>query len=368
VTPSPPRRGPGRGQPPGFAARFRGAGDALIGSSRTRSPLSRLWPPLLLLGALLVYGMLGYVIIEHYPVLDALFMTVITVSTVGYEEVHRLDAAGQVFTISVIVLGVGDFLYSFGILVELLSSGEWQEQRRAHVEERRLHGLRDHVVVCGYGRTGRQAVRELEQAHQPFVVVEWNPQGLENVEADRVLHVLGDASDDAVLERAGIRRARALISAVDSDERNVYIVLTARALSPDLYIVARSSYPDSLDKLRRAGADRVVSPYSLSGRRMAALATQPAVVDTLDLLVGGAEGDIQVEELEAGEHIPPALDAAQLRRSGAVLLALRAGDGRLEVGPGDDTPVHPHDIVVAMGSRDQLTALAAALRPATPRS
>ena len=319
--------------------------------------------------ALLVYGTAGYMLLEGYGFLDALFMTVITVSTVGFEEVRRLDAAGEAFTISVIAFGVIDFLYTFGVLVELLSSGEWQRHRRARRVQRRLDDLRDHVIVCGYGRTGRQAVFELTQSQQSFVVIEWNPDGLASVEQDRVLNVLGDASNDEVLERAGIRRARALISAVDSDERNVYIVLTARTLRPDLYIVARSSHPDSAEKLRRAGADRVVSPYTLSGRRMAALAMQPAVVDTFDLLVGGADTSMRVEELVVGAVGGKGRTAAELRREldRRNQVALRSGDGALRVGPGDEETLRPDDIVVAMGTRDQLTALAATLGPGPAR-
>jgi voltage-gated potassium channel len=332
-----------------------------------RGPGRRLILALVGLLVLLAYGTAGYVLIERWSFLDALFMTVITVSTVGYEEVHRLNAAGEVFTISVIAFGVIGFLYTFGVLVELLSSGYWEHHRRARRVQRRLDDLRDHVIVCGYGRTGRQAGIELAQSQQPFVVIEWNPDGLASVEQDRVLHVLGDASSDEVLGRAGIRRARALISAVDSDERNVYIVLTARSLRPDLYIVARSSHPDSADKLRRAGADRVVSPYTLSGRRMAALAMQPAVVDTFDLLVGGADISMRVEELVVGADGGKGRTAADLRRSGAVLLALRSGDGALRVGPGDDEILRPDDIVVAMGTRDQLITLAATLGPGPAR-
>jgi voltage-gated potassium channel len=332
-----------------------------------RGPGRRLILALVGLLVLLAYGTAGYVLIERWSFLDALFMTVITVSTVGYEEVHRLNAAGEVFTISVIAFGVIGFLYTFGVLVELLSSGYWEHHRRARRVQRRLDDLRDHVIVCGYGRTGRQAGIELAQSQQPFVVIEWNPDGLASVEQDRVLHVLGDASSDEVLGRAGIRRARALISAVDSDERNVYIVLTARSLRPDLYIVARSSHPDSADKLRRAGADRVVSPYTLSGRRMAALAMQPAVVDTFDLLVGGADISMRVEELVVGADRGKGRTAADLRRSGAVLLALRSGDGALRVGPGDDEILRPDDIVVAMGTRDQLITLAATLGPGPAR-
>ena len=332
-----------------------------------RGPGRRLILALVGLLVLLAYGTAGYVLIERWSFLDALFMTVITVSTVGYEEVHRLNAAGEVFTISVIAFGVIGFLYTFGVLVELLSSGYWEHHRRARRVQRRLDDLRDHVIVCGYGRTGRQAGIELAQSQQPCGVIEWNPDGLASVEQDRVLHVLGDASSDEVLGRAGIRRARALISAVDSDERNVYIVLTARSLRPDLYIVARSSHPDSADKLRRAGADRVVSPYTLSGRRMAALAMQPAVVDTFDLLVGGADISMRVEELVVGADGGKGRTAADLRRSGAVLLALRSGDGALRVGPGDDEILRPDDIVVAMGTRDQLITLAATLGPGPAR-
>ena len=315
---------------------------------------------------LLAYGTAGYMLIERYSFLDALFMTVITVSTVGFEEVHQLNAQGEIFTMTVIALGVIGFLYTFGVLVELLSGGQWQRHRRGRRMQRQLDDLHDHVIVCGYGRTGRNAVRELADDQQPFVVVEWNAQGLENVEHDQVLNIVGDASSDEVLQRAGIGRARALISAVDSDERNVYIVLTARALNPDLYIVARSSYPDSADKLRRAGANRVVSPYQLSGRRMAALAIQPAVVDTFDVLIRGADASVQVEELEVGDHPDRELTAALLRRSGAVLLAFRSSDGTLRVGPGDEVQLHRDDIVVAMGTREQLTSLAVTLAPSAP--
>jgi voltage-gated potassium channel len=302
-------------------------------------------------------------VIEGFGFLDAVFMTVISVTTVGYEEVHPLDAAGQVFTITVIVFGVIGFLYTFGVLVELLSSGDWQRHRRQRRMESRLRALRDHVIVCGYGRTGRQVVRELSQSAAPYVVVEWNPDGLANVEQDQVLHIVGDAASDEVLHHAGVDRARALVSAVDSDERNVYIVLTARSLNPSLYIVARSSYPESFEKLRRAGADRVVSPYTLSGQRMAALALQPAVVDTFDILAEGTDTPMRVEELVVSGHAPEGLTAGTLRSSGAVLLALRSSDGALRVGPGDAEVLRPDDIVVAIGTREQLAVLATSLRP-----
>jgi voltage-gated potassium channel len=327
-----------------------------------RHPFTLLWRPLVVLAVVLLYGTAGFMAIGGWSVIEALFMTVISITTVGYEEVHPLDARGEAFAISLIVFGVAGFLYTFGVIVEVIGSGRWQEYRRFRRMQDQLSKLRDHVIVCGYGRTGKQVVAELEQGGHSYVVVEMNPQPFSEVERDRRLNVHGDAASDEVLQQAGIDRARALVSAVDSDERNVYIVLTARSINPGLFIVARSSYPDSMAKLRRAGADRVVSPYTLSGRRMAALALQPAVVDTIDIVMGGDRGGMSIEELMVPSGAA-GLTAGVLRRSGAALLAVRSPAGALSVGPSDDQPLQPDDLIVAMGTRSQLDALADALRP-----
>ena len=330
-----------------------------------RHPLAALTRPLVVLAAVLTYGTVGYTWLEGWTPLEALFMTVISITTVGYEEVHPLGSKGEAFTITLIVFGVVGFLYTFGVIVEVLASGRWQEYRRYRRMDERLAKLRDHVIVCGYGRTGKQVVVELELGRHAYVVVEMNPQPLSEVVRDRRLHVQGDAASDDILAHAGIDRARALVSAVDSDERNVYIVLTARSINPRLFIVARSSYPDSQPKLIRAGADRVVSPYTLSGHRMAALALQPAVMDTIDMVLGGGERGMAIEELVVPTGAGPAT-AASLRRSGATLLAVRSPQGALSVGPEDGHEVRAADLIVAMGTRTQLDALAEALRPVAP--
>ena len=333
----------------------------MIAGGPASRPVRGMVIALCLIGAVLVYGVVGYVVIERYSFLDAVFMTVITITTVGYEEVHHLDAAGQVFTITLIAFGVVSFLYTFGVVVEQLSSGHWSSNRRARRMDAQLRALRDHVIVCGYGRTGKQVVKEMEQSAHPYVVVEMNPAPLEEVRRDERLCVVGDAANDEVLQLAGIDRAHALISAVDSDERNVYIVLTARSLSPQLFIVARSSYPDSVPKLHRAGANRVVSPYTTSGHRMAALALQPVVVDVIDIVLTEG-GPMAVEELV----VPPGVDglhAAELRRSGASLLAVQTAGGSLSVGPDDGQALAQGDLIVAMGTPQQLGALASALLP-----
>lgn len=225
--------------------------------------------------------------------------------------------------------------------------------------DRRLDQLRDHVIICGYGRTGRRVATEVRAKNVPYVVVEMNPKPLENVRAAGEPLLVGDAASDEVLERAGIARARSLVSAVDSDERNVYIVLTARSLNPSLFIVARSSFPDSVAKLERAGANRVVSPYTTSGIRMAALALQPAVVDVLDIVSGGTT--TTVEELVVPQGVTAT--ASDLRRSGAALLAIRARDGTVHVNPKDTQRLQADDVVVAMGTHEQVDALASTLRP-----
>jgi len=333
---------------------------------RYPNPLRQILIVLLAFLAVVVYGTIGYASIEHYAVLDAVFMTVITITTVGFEEVHHLDGPGQIFTITVIILGVGGFLYTFGIIVELLSGDRWQAFRRIRSMEAQLHALQDHVIVCGYGRTGKKVVAELKQHHVPYVVVEMNPDPLQDVRHDGEPHVQGDAANDDVLQFARLDRARALVSAVDSDERNVYIVLTARSLSPRLFIVARSSYPDSVPKLERAGADRVVSPYTASGLRMAALAMRPAVVDVLDIVTQRGT-HMSIEELIVSSDLR-AITAGELRRSGAMLLAVRSRDGAISVGPGETFELRPEDILVAMGTRDQLDSLADALRPEDART
>ena len=331
-----------------------------MGVQRPRRAFRGLIFVLIALIAVFVYGTIGYILIEHYTVLEAAFTTITVITTVGL-QVHPLDGPGEIFTITLVVFGVSGFLYTFGVIVEALGSGRWRQYWRARHLEQQLERLRDHIIVCGYGRTGKRVVGEIREKGIPYVVIEMNPDPLADVRHRREPHVVGDAANDEVLHEARIERARALVSAVDSDERNVYIVLTARSLNPGIFIVARSSYPDSVAKLERAGANRVVSPYTTSGIRMAALAMQPAVVDVLDIVAGGTTTTI--EELVVPADAGDRLTAATLRRSGATLLAVRSAEGALQVGPPDSHGLRADDVVVAMGTREQLDGLADSLRP-----
>ncbi len=243
------------------------------------NPFARFRLPGVMLAVILLFGTLGYTFIEKWSWLDAMFMTVITISTVGYGEVHPLDTAGKVFTSVLILAGVGTMLYAFGVFAETLSEGHFLEFRRVRRLERKVSGLRNHFIVCGYGRTGTQVVGELEAQRQPYVVVDNNADAIERLRSEDRLHIEADAASEAVLEAAGIQHARALISAVDSDERSVYITLIARALNPKLWIVARASQPASIRRLELAGANQAVSPYLMAGHRMAEMALDPSLKD-----------------------------------------------------------------------------------------
>src|SRR5436309_13052291 len=217
------------------------------------------------------------------------------------------------FSTGLIVVGVATMLYGFGVFAETLADNSFGRYRRARQLERDLDRLRDHYIICGYGRIGTQIVAEFEHHKIPYVVIDQTEEALERIRAERRLHIEGDASKEEILRQAGIERARGLVSAVDSDERAVYIVLAARALNPDLYIVARAGRPESIRRLELAGATRTISPYLMAGHRMAELAIRPAMVDVLDTLHHGEAG-IGVEEMvvsPATAAIGKTLDASR---------------------------------------------------------
>jgi voltage-gated potassium channel len=224
-------------------------------------------------------------------------------------------------------------LYTLGILAETLIEGHLGRYARMRRMERRIAGLNDHFIVCGYGRMGTRVAQEFVQQDTPFVIVESNPEPLERLRTTALLYLEGDAASDDTLLKAGILRAKGLVTAVDSDERNVFITLTARSLNPALLIVARSSYQDSTEKLRRAGANQVVSPYLMGAHRMAALATRPVAVDVLDTVLHGENIDLVIEELLV------------LKRS-----------GQLRINPPEGQVLESDDLLVAIGTRHQMSA------------
>ena len=304
------------------------------------------------LAVLLGVGVAGYMLIEGAAFLDALFMTVTTLSTVGYREIVPLGRAGQVFTIVLIVCGLGVVFYSASLIAGDVIEGRLQLLLGRRRVSRQIERLSDHYVVCGYGRMGRIVCKELAAKPVPFVVVERAPDALANLEGDQHLYVAGDATEDDALIAAGIQRARGLVSALSNDADNVYTVLTARQLNPALLIVARAEDERSERKLLQAGATRVVSPYVIGGSRMAGALLRPAVLDIIDLATHYRSMELKIEELQ----VPPdglgadgTLRDVVLREQGLIVIAVKKADGEMLFHPELDVHVAAGDRLVVMG-------------------
>ena len=314
------------------------------------------------LGTIIVAGVLGYMVFEGWSLTDALYMTVITLTTVGYREVRPLDVTGQLWTIFLLITGVGTLFYAAVSSVELVVEGAMRGYLGRRRMEAAINKLQGHYILCGYGRVGRQVAREFASDGVPFVIVEQAPGIADECAEEGYLVVVGEASDDDVLEEAGVRRASGLVAAVDSDADNVFVVLSARKLNPKLHIAARASSDESAAKLEIAGADRTLSPYAVGGRRLASLATQPLVVDFLDIVTRGQEGiEFRLEEFRIPEDSSIADHTiGELRigeRTGAMILAVRSGEGRFDTTPSANDHLRAGDTLIVLGTREQITRL-----------
>ncbi len=318
------------------------------------------------LAALLVLGSLGYVIIEGWSFFDALFMTVTTLSTVGYGEVHPLDRAGQAYTMVLILAGVGVMLYIVGALAKVVVEGEIQEALGKRKIRRRVQKLKDHYIICGYGRLGKIIARQLSHAGIPLVVVESDPEVIAKVEAQGYSLVAGDATREEVLLEAGLERAKGLVAVLHSDAGNVYITLTARSLNPRLFIVARGEEPGSQQKLLRAGADKVESPYEMGGRKMAHTILRPTVTTLMELAM--QEGvEWSMEEIAVSERSPlvgvPLIDTGIRKDLNVIVVAMKRGDGSLLFNPTPQTVLQGGDTLIMVGMRHNLERLEEMMGP-----
>ncbi len=320
----------------------------------------RLGGPLLALVMTLATGTLGYVLIEGWSVEDAFYMAVTTLATVGYGEIHPLSRVGRIFTSGLILLGVGAIFYAFSSVTGFVFEGQLTQRWERRRMERRVGQVGDHFILCGYGRMGRQIARDLLREGVGFVVTDVNQASLDVAANDGLLVVYGNATEDDVLRRAGIERARGLITAVANDSDNIFVTLSARALRPDLPIVARANYDDAVHKLRRAGATQVVSPYSMAGQQMALLAVRPSTVDFVETLLRGAGGDLLLEDVRiapASPLVERSIGEARRRfAAGATLLAIQR-DGQMLAPPPEDLTVRAGDVIAAVGTGSQLRTL-----------
>ena len=325
-------------------------------------PLRRLRFGLAALGLATLVGTAGYVVLG-FPLLDAIYQTITTVATVGYREVRPLTGAGKVFTMVLIVFGVGTALYTFSVLLESLVEGEFGDAMQRRRMQKEISRMRDHVIICGWGRVGKALARYITGAGEQVVVVERDAERLVGMAYP---FVQGDATDDDVLREAGIERARVLAAAVNTDADNLYVTISGRALRPDLFIIARARLDTSESKLLHAGANRVINPQDLGGARMAAFALQPHVTEFLDVVMHDGSLEFRLEELEvpAGSALAGcSLREAHIRdRTGALVLALRDREGEFVTNPVPETVIEPGHILIAIGTSAQLSALADAAR------
>lgn len=316
---------------------------------------------LLMVLAVLVSGTMGYVLIEGWPAWDAFYMTVITITTVGYREVQPMSRAGEFFTVLLLLGGVGTAFYAVTLIASMIVEGGLHRGFEHRRFTRMLHDISDHFILCGFGRIGSIVAEELSRQQVPFVVVERDPDRVQAVLSRGWLGVEADASQEEVLERVGIHRARGLIAAVGTDAENVYTVLTSRVMRPDLFIIARVENDDAERKLRRAGADRVISPYMIGATHMAQTALRPAVVDFVHLATSSAHLDLSMEQVRITPGSPlvgRSLVEANIRQKfGVIVVAIRRMEGAMEFNPPPEASLRAGDELVVLGRPEQVKAL-----------
>jgi len=315
---------------------------------------------IVLIMGVILFGTIGYSAIENWNLFDSLYMTVITLTTVGYNEVHGLSQPGRIFTIVLILAGVGTMLYSLGVGAKVLLEGELREILGRRKLSKKIEELRNHYIICGFGRMGRIICREMIQYKAPFIVIEKEQNVFALIDKD-ILAIHGDSTQDAVLKEAGIERAKGLISVLSTDADNLYVVLSARGMHPRLRIVARASDEGVEQKLFRAGADNVVSPYFIGGLRIAHSILKPAVVDFIEFATRSGNIELQMEEIKVKEtsHIlNKALDECGIRKElGIIIVAIKREAGEMEFNPRSTSIIRKGDTLVAMGETKQLKAL-----------
>jgi voltage-gated potassium channel len=330
-------------------------GEGMMGAV---NPFRRVRIGLVALVLVLLGGTVGYLLFG-FDLIDALYQTVITVTTVGFNSPHPLNAGSKGFTIALILLGVGTALYTFSTVLEVLIEGHMRELVRRRRMDRDIARMDNHVIVCGLGRVGREVARFLNSTGRDVVVIDRDPTRLDTVPYPSI-H--GDVTDDEVLHQAGIGRAATLVAALDTDADNLYVTLAAKSIQPDLQIIARARNESSEAKLLRAGANRVVNPQQLGGDRMAAFVTQPHVVDFIDVVMHDGTLKFRLEEQTVSGVSPLAgstLGLAEIHsRTGALVLAIRRADGSFLTNPSASEAIKAGDVLISVGTAEQLGALA----------
>jgi voltage-gated potassium channel len=323
------------------------------------NPMRRLLWSICALVLIIIIGVIGYEVIEGWTFFDALYMTVTTITTVGFMEIHPLSFAGRIFTIFLIIGGVGGALYILTTIMQYILEGQFGITMGRRRMKTKIAKLKRHFILCGYGRVGQEIAQAFSEEGTPFVIIDKDEQRAAKAESDGFLCLHADATSDEVLQEAGIERARGLVSAVGDDTDSTYITLSARGLRPDLFIAARYTSSEAERKLHRAGADRVISPHAIGGRRMAMLALRPAVVDFIDTVTYRPGGELQLENVDVSDRSAiVGLTMEQTRsRMGVTVLAIRKKSGKLLANPPAEETIEDGDRLIVIGTKQRLSAL-----------
>ena len=320
---------------------------------------------LLAILVVMVVGTAGFAIIEQYPVFDAFYMTLTTMTTVGYQEIYPLDRGGRIFNSFLIIFGVTTLFIAVGAMTQTIIELEFGEALGKRRNKRMIEKLGNHFIVCGYGRVGRGAAAELQQAGVPFVVMDRDPERVERAMMAGMLAVEADSTRDESLRSVGITDARGMVAALATDADNLFVLLSAKALNPKLYVAVRAAEEGAEEKMRRAGADAVFAPYAITGHRLAQALLRPHVVQFLDFTTKTIGLDVVIEQVQvtaASEFAGKSIRELQIRREmGVVVLAIRSMGGEMVFNPPADTSIAGGDCLIVMGRQENLHKLEAAL-------
>ncbi len=306
----------------------------------------------------IITGIAGYMIIEGWDFIDSFYMTIITITTTGFKEVHTLNDAGKLFTLLIIFMGMGSIAYITGRSFQIIFESQIFRRRRM---SKKVEEMNDHYIVCGYGRMGKYICEELNTANAQFLVIENNPAKIERLIELGYVFVNGDSTSDTVLLQAGVKRAKGLVAVLSNDAENVFATLSAKVLNPKIFVVSRAVEEETESKLTKAGADRVVKPYEAGGTWMASLLLRPAVIDFIDVVARENNVDLNIEEFLVNEKSPlvnKTLAESPIRKDlNVIIVSIQKPDGKFIYNPGSSTKIGTGDKLVALGEEINLKNL-----------
>jgi len=307
---------------------------------------------------LLTAGTLGYTLIEGWSPVDGFYMTLITLTTIGFKEAHPLSTTGKVFTIVLILFGVGTAAALWSSATRFITEGSLRDVLGRKKMEKNVGRLQGHYIICGYGRMGKLIAAELKRNNTPFVVLEKDEALVDHLAHDGMLGIAGNATDDSVLEQCGINRAQGLVAVLNSDADNVYVTLSARGMNAELFIVCRAADENSAGKLKRAGANRVILPYNIGGMKIAHAILRPTILEFIDQVSGGRAQDLMLDEVHVDADSPFSdlkLSESNIRQQlGAMILAIKPADGPLQINPRADHVIRTGDTLICLGITERL--------------